>query len=814
MTKGRPLRTIRSLLLPSLLLLLLLTGCSSEQSNSLDDRPTQLAGTSWMSFMRDTIGNRRLTDIVIPGTHDSGTYGITSTSAIANDGKGISSINEWVAKKQSAWYGGILESFGIFNKIMDEASVVTSWWAKTQRNNFFTQLQGGIRYFDLRVQQWNATTFYCVHSLTGANLEAELLAGIKAFYAQQGTGYEVLILDFQHTFQMNHENFVAMLKLALTDGSGNSLMIPRGADLNLQSIWATKQRILVFYDDDATVAKHPELWHSSSSLTAPQIHSPWPNTNNSVVLYDFLGGQLDDVTDMGRKSGDFVVMQSLATEGFVNVALSIEAHLYSLFCDIPIIGKILKRLGYDHVAPMNFLDFNFGGTVLSDWLNNASLRNQAAHRANILIIDDYSNFQYRKSDGSQGGYLDLICELNTSRAAPSPQGPYQAVLKSQTANFTADHYKTYPVEFTFTNTGKVAWDPTVVFLGTANPYNRTTHLYTNDGTWLSQTRIKMQNTTSVQPGQQAVFKFNITPDDNYASSFQSFELVADKVYQGYPTQWFGDYYGNVAIYIQTDVLRYASQLKSHSGNTTIAQFDTATLTATFTNTGTMPWFPDVIFLGVPYPFWFSAFYTPDGNWESTKRIRMQNTAAVMPGQDATFTFDATANLGIYGGTFAMQLVADKAAGLMPPQWFGSQGNVGLPIAIDYIMPSNLGAVLVSKSPDCTIKRGESQQLSFVFKNTGKISWYPDMMSLETVPAGQDSHLYATDGSWFEYDKIPMQNTAPVRPGEEATFQFTATPDSTAVTGDQTFEIKITFPLVNIWTFGSGGQGTIHVTVTD
>jgi hypothetical protein len=54
---------------------------------------------------------------------------------------------------------------------------------------------------------------------------------------------------------------------------------------------------------------------------------------------------------------------------------------------------------------------------LSDWLNNATPRNQAAHRASILIIDDYSNFHYRKSDGSQGGYLELLWELNTSRRA-------------------------------------------------------------------------------------------------------------------------------------------------------------------------------------------------------------------------------------------------------------------------------------------------------------------------------------------------------------------------------------------------------------
>ncbi len=796
----------------------LASACSGGGGESIapDGPPAAMTGANWMSFMQVTIGNRRLTDIVIPGTHDSGTYGITSSSPIANDGKGIDSINAWVAdKKNNTWYGPILDSFGVFDKIMAEAAVVTSWWAKVQQNNFAAQLQYGVRYFDLRVQQWDATSFYCVHSLRGADF-AELLAAVKTFYAQAGSGSEVLILDIQHTFQMNHETFVTVLKQTLVDASGNSLLIPRGSNLNLQSIWTTKQRILVFYDDDATVTKHPELWHSSSSASAPQIHSPWPNTHDSTFLYNFLGGQLDDVTDLNRKGGEFVVMQSLATEGFVNVALSIEAHLFNLMTDIAIIGKILKRLGFDHVAPMNFFQFNFGGTDLTSWLNSKSQRNQAAHRANILIIDDYSNFNYSKSDGTQGGYLDLIYELNTSRAAPSPQGPYHAVLKSQTANFTANHYQTYPVEFHFINTGQVAWDPAVVHLGTARPYDRTTHLYTNDGSWQSQFRILMQNTTAVQPGQEAVFKFNVTPDDYYSSSFQSFELVADAAYQGFPAQHFGDYYGNAAIYIQTDVLRYASALKSHSGNTTIAQFDTTTLTATFTNTGNMPWFPDVVFLGIPYPYWFATYYTPKGNWETNHLIRMQNTAAVMPGQDAIFSFGATANIEASGGggAFPFQLVATKAAGLMPPQSFGSQGNVGISIDINYVQtPGNLAAVLVSKSPDCTIQRGQSAQLSFVFKNTGKISWYPDLMLLATLDGNASPMYTSTDGSWFEDNKIPMQNTAPVGPGESASFVFTATPNGSAVTGNQSFELNITYPFVDVWTCGAGGQGTIHVTVT-
>lgn len=800
----------------------IMIGCADDSNTSpeappLPDRPTHLSGESWMSYSRDDIINRRLNDIAIPGTHDSGTYGITADSSAADDKKGLSVVMKWIDDMENKWYGPVLDSFGVLQAVDDAGKEITSWWARTQRDDFSTQLLNGIRYFDLRVQQRHTSSFYCVHSLLGANLD-DLLDGIDSFYRLPDAGLEILILDFQHTFDMDHNAFVDMLKTRLRDKNGSSLIIPRGTNLHLKSLWETSRRILVFYDDEATVAKHPELWYSSSVRTGSQILSPWPNTDKAHVLYKFLGEGLNNTIDRYRKSGKLTVLQALATENSKDVALSIEQHVFNLFNHVPILGHILRKLGFGHVGPMNFFDFNFGGGTLADRLNDPSYKELAAYRANIIIIDDYSHFYYIKDNGEAGDYIDLVCELNATRNAPRP---YSGSVTYQTANFTADHYKSYPMEIRFVNTGERTWDPPGpdvtdggVYLGTAAPYDRITHLYTDDGNWVSQTRIRMQNTSPVRPGEEAVFKFSVTPDDYYESSFQTFELVAYP--EGGAKTWFGGCHGNTDIHILTDKLYYGSHLKSRSPGVTVPQFDGTNLSVTFTNTGNMPWFPDVVFLGtktggtIDSTYW----YTNDGNWVSKSRIRMQNMVPVMPGEDAVFDLTATAAFGAYPWLM-LELVADKAAGVVPAGWFGSQGDATWHLPL--IFPWDAGSLtgeLVDKSPDCTIRRGDSQTLRFVFRNTGKITWYPDMAYLDYVPPGSGAAgLFTDDGNWFTVNKISLKDMVPVKPGEEGTFEFLATPDSHAETGDYGFHIRMDIWFVAGWDV-KGTEETIRITVTE
>lgn len=772
-------------------MLLLTTACS----NTGPSTPIKISSPSWMYDSQSIIGDRQLTDIVIAGTHDSGTYGISSSSDVADDGKGVSKVISFIDSVESKWYGDAL--YAVLYFINDAATDITSWWARTQQNNFQTQLNDGIRYFDLRVQQVG-TSYYCVHSLLGANL-SDLFTGINNFYSNPSSSHEILILDFQHTFNMDYSSFVALLRSELVDSNGNSLMIPRGASLNLNNIWATNQRILVFFDDDNTVTLNPDLWFSSSSQDHPQILSPWPNTDNRSDLYNFLVGQLSSGSvDQQRKGGIFTVLQSLATEQTLEVVASIEEHAYNVFGGEWIIGAILRHYGWENSNSMNFLDFNFGGQVLSSVLDTPSLRNQAAHRANIIIIDDYSNFTYNKSGGGTGNYFDLINELNATRAAASPNGPYHGVVTYQTPNFPTNQYTISPVEIDFVNIGSVAWDPSVVHLGTAGPYDRTTDMYMNDGNWISQNRIRMQNTSPVQPGQIAIFKFSIQPDANYISSYQSFELVADQSYEGYPSQWFGNDYGNTSIYIWTQILPYACQFVSQNNNITLGQFDTSTpLTVTFTNTGSTTWYPDSVFLAqeanaVPLIWPFYPYDDPNAQkgWADAGVIKMQNTSPVESGQKAVFTFNITANPNpmVASGKYTLELYAAKNTG-SPPKWFGSPGYVTWDVAVTQItQPGVLTGQMVSRSPDCTIAKGQSKTMSFVFKNTGLLTWYPDTTRLAYVTGNAD--LYTPNDKWLDSKDIMMQNTAPVKPGDEATFVFAATPDNQSVSGIQGFQMQV------------------------
>ncbi len=108
------------------------------------------------------------------------------------------------------------------------------------------------------------------------------------------------------------------------------------------------------------------------------------------------------------------------------------------------------------------------------------------------------------------------------------------------------------------------------------------------------------------------------------------------------------------------------------------------VTASFTvrNTGQLPWYRadstppgnNPIYLGGDQPQnRSSAFYTPGQGWQSPGRIAMDQ-ARVDPGQNATFTYVATApaQIGVYTEHF--DVVLDAQNPLLPNRWFGTGLN--------------------------------------------------------------------------------------------------------------------------------------------
>ncbi len=255
------------------------------------------------------------------------------------------------------------------------------------------------------------------------------------------------------------------------------------------------------------------------------------------------------------------------------------------------------------------------------------------------------------------------------------------------------------------------------------------------------------------------------------------------------------------------------------------QFDTKEFYVTYTNTGNMPWFRDVVRLGTQYNSdWalFNSFHNFDDTnivefRQNYARIQMQDDGPIMPGQDATFRFTLTANFGALPNSgVVFNLVADKALGLAKAGWFSDDSRTYFDVKVTQVTdPGALSAYVAYQDPkNIVIKRGESAQAFLEIINTGKIVWPPDTVVLATTnPNLRISRLYTKNDSWASPSYIFMTNDAPVRPNEPAFFSFSLTPDNQFVSGDEQFQLYVSIPFVQSWWI-PGSLVTFRVTVTD
>lgn len=160
---------------------------------------------NWMSYLSD---ETLLVDVVMPGSHDAGTMSITAKDL------------------------------------------------HTQSSGFYDQLIGGVRYFDMRVAEFEGTV-RCIHAnsnndindTNGTGVEfATVLSDIQRFL--NDNPYEILILDFQHLWSDFESKVVPMIEESLSgmmltkDKAANYLSLTMG---QLRQ-WGVKI-ILVAQDD-------------------------------------------------------------------------------------------------------------------------------------------------------------------------------------------------------------------------------------------------------------------------------------------------------------------------------------------------------------------------------------------------------------------------------------------------------------------------------------------------------------------------------------------------------------------------------------
>jgi len=218
----------------------------------------------------DTIGDRPLRRIVMPGTHDSATYTLNGDSPVAIDCE----INQ-------------------VNPICDlEVPRAFSGWAKAQGLNIAAQLEAGVRYLDLRVC-WHETTagprLFACHGLRGPSMSS-VLAQIEEFLDR--TEREILILDFQKFYEVSWLHLGLLAEIRSRFGSrmleaGPGFGVEQLKEITPNQMWQAGKRVIVIYGDELVQME-------CANDEARSARLEFMDAGRTIVLYDSSDGLFND----------------------------------------------------------------------------------------------------------------------------------------------------------------------------------------------------------------------------------------------------------------------------------------------------------------------------------------------------------------------------------------------------------------------------------------------------------------------------------------------------------------------------------------
>lgn len=241
----------------------------------------------WMGTLYDQRPDTRLSQMVIPGTHDSGAYAIdTASPCKVTPIAGVNPVYVSAAKANPC---------------------AAAKMAKAQSQNFTDQLNGGVRYLDMRLGVPAPKALkpkQVPKKLTNAKA-AKVPIVLQHSYSsvrftkalQQIVGFatahprEQIILDFQHidlTGQKKVDTYYtsAIDKILRTYKVGatttcsrawSNSVIPDVTGATIGQAWQANRSIIVLY------AKGELPKHGCYRQRESVLYSPWPNTEDPAV---------------------------------------------------------------------------------------------------------------------------------------------------------------------------------------------------------------------------------------------------------------------------------------------------------------------------------------------------------------------------------------------------------------------------------------------------------------------------------------------------------------------------------------------------
>lgn len=213
-----------------------------EKKTPLPSRPIlSVLGTQWMRYYSEVIGNLTLTEMCLPGTHDSGTY---------------------------------QPDFPLGRE-----------WIRTQSLSLRDQLNSGIRALDLRIGQNRPGDYIISHDTWRTRYTlSQALKEVTDFI--HANSKELVVLDFHRFNNLGKGDFdFDQLKAQVKDSlQGFSLPVTEGSGKTLKELWqgaaSGQQRVVVTWNDDASI---------DSSYMWPGINQHWYSAaDNKAKLYNAL----------------------------------------------------------------------------------------------------------------------------------------------------------------------------------------------------------------------------------------------------------------------------------------------------------------------------------------------------------------------------------------------------------------------------------------------------------------------------------------------------------------------------------------------
>ena len=220
--------------------------------------PMNVDLANWMAEL-DALSTLPLTLLPIPGTHDSGSYGITPSSAWALTGKDQ--------------FGFLTELPGFLQDLI--VKPIAAGWGKTQSKDLYEQFTDGIRYVDLRLTNEPDGQIYLEHGLRSVLFD-EVVDDIAAFATAHPK--EVLVIYIQGIKNFSPQTHAEVI--AEMDAAFGTRMVPRalGTSATLGELWEIDKNVIVVYNNAGVVAADEDLWPDAT------LYRPWPNVASVPAL--------------------------------------------------------------------------------------------------------------------------------------------------------------------------------------------------------------------------------------------------------------------------------------------------------------------------------------------------------------------------------------------------------------------------------------------------------------------------------------------------------------------------------------------------